>query len=164
VSAGAVDADVRPGVPARVLFRFAKRGRAAWISHLDLVTVFERSLARAGYRPRFTEGFNPKPRIEFASPLALGAESSAEIACVELENYDGAPAFAARLDRSLPPGISVEEVMPLPEAPRGSRRTSLGARYWGSEYRLGADRLVLVPKGGPGRRTELADPAAAASS
>ena len=37
-----------PVEPARVLFRFTKRGRAVWISHLDLMTVFERSLARVG--------------------------------------------------------------------------------------------------------------------
>lgn len=159
-STGHGAADAPTGPPARVLFRFAKRGRAAWISHLDLVTVFERSLARAGYRARFTEGYNPKPRLEFASPLALGAESSAEIACVDLEECDSGAAFAARLNRSLPPGIAVEEVMLLADPPRGSRRRSLGSCYWGSEYRLGSDRVVLVPKAGPGLKSLRAQPAA----
>jgi radical SAM-linked protein len=133
-----------------VLFRFGKRGTAVWISHLDLVTVFERSLVRAGYRARFTEGFNPKPRMEFASPLALGAESQAEIASAELEDFDGPGPFAERMNLALPPGISVEEAAVMPEAPRGSRRPSLGAHYWGSEYRVGADRVVLLPRDGPG--------------
>jgi radical SAM superfamily enzyme YgiQ (UPF0313 family) len=145
-----------PGTPARVLFRFAKLGRAAWISHLDLMNVFERSLARAGYRAKFTEGFNPKPRLEFASPLSLGAESSAEIASVDLEDFDGASEFVQRMNRTLPAGISVEEAAVMAPVPRGDRRPSLGAAYWGSEYRLGADRVVLLPKDGPGLKKALA--------
>ncbi|MCX7030464.1 MAG: TIGR03936 family radical SAM-associated protein [Spirochaetes bacterium] len=151
VPAGIVDAPA--GEPSRVLFRFAKRGRAVWISHLDLMSAFERSLVRAGYRAKFTEGFNPKPRLEFASPLALGAESTAEIASVELEAYDGAGGFAERMNRALPPGISVEEAAPMPAVPRGCRRPSLGSAYWGSEYRLSPDRIVLLPKDGPGLKT-----------
>jgi radical SAM-linked protein len=114
------------------------------------MTVFERSLVRAGYRARFTEGFNPKPRLEFASPLALGAESAGEIASVDLEDFDDATGFTARMNGALPPGISVDEAAPMPPVPHGSRRPSLAARYWGSEYRVGADRIVLLPKDGLG--------------
>ena len=70
----------------RLLFSFVKEGTAAFISHLDLMAVFERALVRAGIRARFTEGFNPKPRLEFASPLGLGIESDEEIAAVVLED------------------------------------------------------------------------------
>jgi hypothetical protein len=146
-----------PGESARVLFRFSKRGRAVWISHLDLMTVLERSMVRAGYRARFTEGFNPKPRLEFASPLALGAESAGEIASIELDDYDGPGSFAQRMNRALPEGIVVDEATPMPPVARGSRRPSLGACYWGSEYRVGADRVVLLPKEGPGIKSIVAE-------
>jgi radical SAM superfamily enzyme YgiQ (UPF0313 family) len=159
VTAPSAPGGAEGGSPARVLFRFAKRGRAAWISHLDLVNVFERSLARAGYRAKFTEGFNPKPRLEFASPLALGAESSAEIASAELEDFDGDAAFTGRINRALPAGVFVEEAAVLPAAPRGGRRPSLGAAYWGSEYRVGADLILLLAKEGPGLKKVLADAA-----
>jgi hypothetical protein len=145
------------GEPARLLFRFSKRGRAVWISHLDLMSVFERSLARAGYRARFTEGFNPKPRLEFANPLVLGAASAGEIAAVELEDYDDADSFARRMNRALPPGIAVEEAAPMPPVVKGARRPSLGAAYWGSEYRVGIERTVLLPKDGPGVKSLLED-------
>ena len=72
----------RPDVPTtwkRVLFSYTKTGAASFISHLDLMAVFERALARAGYAARFTEGFNPKPRLEFANPLSLGLDSLDEI-------------------------------------------------------------------------------------
>jgi radical SAM superfamily enzyme YgiQ (UPF0313 family) len=143
------------GGPARVLFRFSKRGHAVWISHLDLMNVFERSLARAGYRVRFTEGFNPKPRLEFASPLVLGASSSGEIASIDLEEFDGVGAFADRMNQAFPPGIRVEEAAPMPPVVKGARRPSLGAAYWGSEYRVGLERSVLLPKDGPGIKSLL---------
>lgn len=148
-------APATPGSCARVLFRFSKRGRAVWISHLDLMTVFERSLARAGYHARFTEGFNPKPRLEFANPLVLGAASAGEIASVEIEDYDGAAGFIRRLGEALPPGIAVCEAAEMPPVLPGARRPSLGAAYWGSEYRLGSERTVLLPKDGPGIKTML---------
>jgi hypothetical protein len=99
--------------------------------------------------------------MEFASPLALGAESAAEIASVDLEDFDGMEAFARRMNGALPPGLSVEEAVPMPEVPRGSRRSSLGAVYWGSEYRLGLDRVVLLPKDGPGLKAVRAEAAGA---
>jgi radical SAM superfamily enzyme YgiQ (UPF0313 family) len=154
-AAEAVPIEPAAGEPARVLFRFAKRGRAVWISHLDLMNVFERSLARAGYRARFTEGFNPKPRLEFANPLVLGAASACEIASIDLEDYDGAGSFAERMNRALPPGISVEEAAPMPAVAKGARRPSLGAAYWGSEYRVAAAQTVLLPKDGPGIKSLL---------
>lgn len=143
------------GEPARLLFRFSKRERAVWISHLDLMSVFERSLARAGYRARFTEGFNPKPRLEFASPLVLGAASAGEIASIDLEDFDDVGAFADRMNHALPPGISVEEAAPMPPVAKGARRPSLGAAHWGSEYRVGTERIVLLPKDGPGIKSLL---------
>ncbi len=45
----------------------------------------------------------------------------------------------------------------MPPVPKGSRRPSLGARYWGSEYRLGPDRIVLLPKDGPGLKKVAAE-------
>jgi hypothetical protein len=65
--------------------------------------------------------------------------------------------FAERMNRALPPGISVEEAALMPAAPKGTRRPSLGARYWGSEYRLGPDRVVLLPKDGPGLKKIVAE-------
>jgi hypothetical protein len=76
---------------------------------------------------------------------------------VELEDFDGSAGFAVRMNRALPPGISVLEAAPMPAVPRGSRRPSLGSAYWGSEYRLGPDRIVLLPKDGPGLKKVLAE-------
>ena len=58
--------------------KFEKTGVAKYISHLDLNRLFSRSLARAGIEVAHTEGFNPRPKIVFASAISLGIESFCE--------------------------------------------------------------------------------------
>ncbi len=123
----------------RVLFSFQKRGTAALLSHLDLMSCLERAFARAGYRLRFTEGYNPKPRIEFANPLALGIESRAEICAAEALNFDSPVSFEERLNRVLPDGVRVMRVKLLGDS--GSRRKSPMSIFWGSDYLIEGDML-----------------------
>ncbi len=150
----------RPPGP-RLLFSFSKTSAAVYISHLDMMGVFERALIRAGVRARFTEGFNPKPRLEFASPLGLGIESEEEVAAVVLEDPADGEAFVERMNRALPGGLRVARAELTREEP-GVRRRSLMSLQWGSEYRV-AGRAVVLPLGG-GRsiraEAEAAGPAA----
>lgn len=44
-----------------VRIRFAKTGKAKYISHLDLTRCFARAIFRAKIPLWFTEGFNPRP-------------------------------------------------------------------------------------------------------
>ena len=122
----------------RVLFTFSKTGRTVFISHLDLMTVMERALARADYCARFTEGFNPKPRLEFASPLGLGIASREEVACVDLFDFDSEASFASRMNLALPRGLEIlQAALVLPPEPHAPRR-SLMAACWGAEYEVSA--------------------------
>jgi hypothetical protein len=148
----------QPAAWVRMLFSFSKSGTASFISHLDLMTVFERSLARAGYAARFTEGFNPKPRLEFANPLSLGLESSEEIAGIDLHDFDPAAGFLQRMDDALPHGLRVSRAAVV--AHDGiSRRRSLMSLYWGADFlvidKTGEDRLLRLPGSGPSIRKTL---------
>ncbi len=144
----------------RLVFSFTKTGPAAFLAHLDLMTVFERALARTGWRIRFTEGYNPKPRLEFASPLSLGLESSEEIAGVDLFDMDaGAEGdFVARMNRALPPGMEVMLARIVPDA-GSARRRSLMSLYWGADFEVstgdGATRSLRLPATGPSIRKTL---------
>ena len=134
-------APARPASPdaaawVRVIFTFSKTDRAVFISHLDLMTVMERALARSGYRPRFTEGFNPKPRLEFASPLGLGIASQQEVACIDLHDFDSEPSFVARMSRVLPPGIQVLQAAVVPPPQLLAPRRSMMSACWGAEYEI----------------------------
>ena len=87
---------------------FEKTGRAVWISHLDLMRVFQRAFKRAGLPLTHTQGFNPRPSVSIALPLSVGTESHCELLDFEL---DGAEAtceeIAIGLNRVLIDGVRV---------------------------------------------------------
>jgi len=93
---------------------FSKGDPVRYISHLDLMRTWERTLRRAGLRLAHSQGFNPRPRLIFAAPLPVGITSSAEIVDVIIEDDLDAAAFRARIEPALPPGIAVCQVDEVP--------------------------------------------------
>lgn len=65
-------------------FKFKKVGKLQYISHLDLVRTMNKILVRSKLPLWYTEGFNPKPKMVFAAPLSIGAESYCEFMDVRL--------------------------------------------------------------------------------
>jgi hypothetical protein len=126
----------RAGERRRVLFSFAKRRGAVYLSHLDLMQVFERALLRGGFRAVFTEGYNPKPRLEFAQPLSIGVAGEAEIARCEVTNFGSPQEFRDALNRCLPEGIEVGEARSAAPLQPGEKKLSLMAAYRGADYRV----------------------------
>ena len=68
-----------------VRIKFSKTGDLQYISHLDLHRTFTRLLVRAGVPVWYSEGFSPHPRLVFATPLSVGAESLCEFLDVFVE-------------------------------------------------------------------------------
>ena len=58
---------------------FEKTGNAIYISHLDLMRVFQRAFKRAGLLLTHTQGYNPRPSVSIALPLSVGVESHCEL-------------------------------------------------------------------------------------
>ena len=90
---------------------FSKTKRAIYISHLDLMHVLQRAFLRAGYRLKYSEGFNPHPVISIALPLSLGAASVCEL--LDFSLLDDEIDFAkliADLNATMPEGIEVRDV------------------------------------------------------
>ena len=94
--------------------KFSKLGLAAYISHLDLMRTMQRVFIRAGLKVKHSEGFNPHPKMVFAMPLSVGAESVCELLDVELEVDVDCAELPEMLNRTIPAGISVTEAW-LPE-------------------------------------------------
>ena len=76
---------------------FEKTGNAAYISHLDLMRLFQRAFKRAGLPLTHTQGFNPRPSVSIALPLSLGMESHCELLDFSLEGE--IPDYGAICDR-----------------------------------------------------------------
>lgn len=90
--------------------RFEKIGNARYISHLDLMRLFQRSFKRAGLPLTHTQGFNPRPSVSIALPLSLGVESFCELLDFELEQSVECGEICKRLNAVLVDGIHVLEV------------------------------------------------------
>lgn len=90
---------------------FEKKGSAVWISHLDLMRLFQRAFKRGGLPLTHTQGFNPRPSVSIALPLSVGVESGCEL--LDFDLY-GDPVtneeMCARLNNALVEGVQVLEV------------------------------------------------------
>lgn len=90
---------------------FEKAGNAVWISHLDLMRVFQRAFKRAGLPLTHTQGFNPRPSVSIALPLSVGVESRCELLDFDLDGQEiPCEDIAERLNKVLIPGVQVMQV------------------------------------------------------
>ena len=97
----------------RVGIEFRKEGAARFLSHLELMRLWERALRRAGLPLAYSQGFNPHPRFSLASALALGIASAREYLEVELAGRLQAEEIAGLLAPEMPPGLAVNRVREL---------------------------------------------------
>lgn len=130
---------------SRILFCFEKKEKTVFLSHLDLVRIFERSLLRSGYFAKMTAGFNPKVKLEFASPLSLGIASQCEIALCSLYNFNLVTEFLQKINHVLPEGLLVTKAQKLPPIKIGEKKRSLMSLYWGSDFLIQIDPRHSVP-------------------
>ena len=88
---------------------FEKMGNAVWISHLDLMRVFQRAFRRAGIAIYHSQGYSPRAHVSMALPLPVGTESQCEL--LDFAFAEGAQlpleSLPARLNAVLPAGIRV---------------------------------------------------------
>ncbi len=93
-----------------IRFCFEKRGALCYVSHLDLLRTFNKALLRADLPLYYTEGFSPKPKLIFATPLSVGQESLCEYLDVRLTRAVDFSAAAAALRENLPPELCLRGV------------------------------------------------------
>ena len=86
---------------------FEKTGRAVWISHLDLMRLFQRAFKRAGLKLTHTHGFNPRPSVSIALPLSVGVDSCCELLDFELEEPIDCELLPGLLNEKLIAGVRV---------------------------------------------------------
>ncbi len=91
----------------KVQITFMKEGICAYISHLDMIRVFARAMARSNLPVKYTQGFNPIAYLVFSQPLSLGYESKCDVCEFTLEEFLPYEEIVSRLNDTLPDGISV---------------------------------------------------------
>ena len=94
----------------RVRATFEKKGRAKYISHLDLNRCMLRTFRRSGLPIWYTEGFHSHPYYSFALALSLGFESSCEILDFNLNEDIPFDEIKERLNAVMPEGMRIIKV------------------------------------------------------
>ncbi|UCG84296.1 MAG: DUF2344 domain-containing protein, partial [Dehalococcoidia bacterium] len=69
----------------RLRVTFSRSDSLKFISHLDMMRLWQRALRRADIPLAYSQGFSPHPRLSLAAPLAIGVTSSAELMDVFLQ-------------------------------------------------------------------------------
>ena len=93
----------------RVGFAFHVEGDVRYLSHRDMLRMFRRALARAELPVRFTEGFNPRPRMSIPLPRPVGVASEAELLVLDFDPAVDPSEAAERLAAQMPGGIRIVE-------------------------------------------------------
>ncbi len=95
----------------RLRLRFEKGERLRFLSHLDVVRVFDRALRQVGLPVAYSAGYSRHPKLSFGPPLPVGMTSVDEY--LDLELVTAADHVQARLNSALPAGVRVLAVVPL---------------------------------------------------
>ncbi len=118
----------------RLRIRFSRGEELKFISHLDVMRLWQRAFNRASIPIAYSEGFNPHPRISLAAPLAVGVTSEAELMDIVVARQVSPHWFTATMNQALPSGIRIAQVYSmLLELP------SLQSQVSYAEYRVELD-------------------------
>ena len=89
---------------------FEKTGSAVWISHLDLMRLFQRAFKRANLPLKHTQGYNPRPSVSIALPLSVGVDSICELLDFDLDGVSvPCDEITQQLNEALVSGVVVRK-------------------------------------------------------
>ena len=94
----------------RLRIRFCRGQEVKFISHLDILRLWQRAFHRAEIPLAYSEGFSPHPRISLAAPLPVGVTSEAELMDSLCTKWVSPHFFTAAVSQQLLPGIEILQV------------------------------------------------------
>jgi radical SAM-linked protein len=122
----------------RLRIRFSRGEEVKFISHLDIMRLWQRALHRAQIPLAYTEGFNPHPRLSLAAPLAVGVTSQGELMDVFCDKWVSPHFFTDAVSQQLPVGIKIVQVASVaPTLP--SLQSQVGFAEYEVELETGPD-------------------------
>lgn len=113
----------------RLAVVFTKEDPVRFVSHLDLLRLFQRTFRRAKLPLAYSQGFNPHPLLSFATALSVGFTSRGEYLDVTLTEDMAPDEFIEKTAPWLPVGVRITEAFDL-----GSSRKSLTSAMRSAEY------------------------------
>ncbi|MEO6951090.1 MAG: TIGR03936 family radical SAM-associated protein, partial [Polyangia bacterium] len=132
--------------------RFEKRGRGAFIAHLDTMRLLVRAFRRARIELEYSKGYHPKPVLVFGPALGLGVGALGELVDVRVIWDGDAAQLLSALAPALPDGMAITDARQLEhqELPLGKVIGQALVAAWlpnASELRTGELSVTRRQKG-----------------
>jgi radical SAM family uncharacterized protein/radical SAM-linked protein len=105
---------VEPPAVQRVRFRIGRVGETRYLSHLEWMTAWVRTLRRAEAPLSYSQGFHAHPKVTFATASPVGEESRADYMDIVLKERVEPNDLLARITSTLPEGIFAYEAAETP--------------------------------------------------
>ncbi|SES66137.1 TIGR03936 family radical SAM-associated protein [Anaerobranca gottschalkii] len=121
--------------------KYQKGEEVRFISHLDLLRAFERTSRRAGVPIAYSQGYNPHPKLSFATPLSVGIVSYGDYLEIELTKDLETDEIINKMNANLPQGIKLLDGKKLTK-----KVPTLGALVEAAEYKVKVKSLELEGK------------------
>lgn len=93
-----------------IRMQFCKTREGRFLSHLDLMHTWERVIRRSQLPLAYSQGFNPHPKINFASACAVGTTSDGEYMDMELTQELPVEQVEEMLQAVMPPAFRVSAI------------------------------------------------------
>lgn len=103
----------QPTAPQTWSLTFAIDGDLRFLSHHDVLRAVERIATRARLPLRYSEGFNPRPRISLAHPRPVGVATRGDLLVLTLEERVSTDEMLETLNRHAPRGMRFLAAGPL---------------------------------------------------
>jgi len=127
----------------RLRLTFAKFGPTRFIGHLDLARALERSLNRAQVPLAYTQGYNPRPRMQLAAALPLGFTSECEMADIWLLKKVEPGAARQAMEAKMASGIKILGVAQI-DLSEPALQNRIAEAVYVAELTESADRDTLT--------------------
>lgn len=115
--------------PMRIRIVFSKLDQMRFTGHLDLLKTWERSFRRADLPVTYSQGYNPRPRINIGATLPLGFTGESELMDIWLDTRCPPAGVLESLIPSLPPGIVVKSIQEVETDSPSLQRLISGSDY-----------------------------------
>ena len=89
------------------ILKYSRDDRVKYISHLDFVRLFHRTIRRTGMNFMFSQGFNPHPIMTVAQPLSVGVTSDCEYMKVGFDGEYSEQEIVDTINGAFPPGYKI---------------------------------------------------------
>jgi radical SAM-linked protein len=115
----------------RLRVTFSRGEELKYLSHLDVMRLWERALRRANLPLAYSQGFSPHPKISIAAPLPLGVTGERELMDIVIQRRISPYLVQKNLTSQLPKDMSITSVVQVP-----ADASSLQSQVRRAEYRV----------------------------